>query len=1025
MPNTFNNSTFPTTYYDDWKDSDHYHQLLFNDGRALQARELTQLQTVINKDIKKFADNIFKEGAVIKAGGMSVNGEYEFVKLNTDGASGGGATPTSSYVSYSVTGAASGIQAKIVQVLDAEGTGPATLYVLYTDLNGNAQQRFTPGETLNIVGLDDVVVQTTNTETDPAVGVGTVANVDNSVFYVKGHFVFCEKQSVIVDRYSGHIQDTLVLKIVEDVLTSADDTGLFDNSGGTPNLSAPGADRYRIRLVADVLSNVDSDTNHIRIAEIDGSEITTIVDQNKAYNIPNDMIAKRIKENSGDYLVNPYSLKFELDSASTSTTLDAVLGPGVSVVEGYRISTETDITFTIPRAQETELVSNENIATAFGNFVKVSTGQGTDSGDILGLPNINTYQQFNLYTGADLGGAQAGKGRLRHVTENGVLGYKFHLFDIDLDPGVNFRDIKSLGDSASGKHFNILQENGKSVLYETNKNNLLFELPYVRPSNYSGISLTYQQYFSGTTDGAGALTITVVDTSNETFDNTADWLVVRTASGPDTSWTISAGGTGSTTATFAGLDASTDYDIFAYVKKASNVAARTKTVTTSTVSAVASTTDSDGNTVYSLGQPDIYKLDSVRIASSTGNDISGRFVLDNGQRDNFYDIGRLVLKGGQTAPAAIYAKFRHFEHGASGEFFSSRSYTGQVNYEDVPSYKRNDGLIINLNDVLDFRPVKNTSGTFSGGDARVHYLPQPTDTVEANVTYYLPRRDVIIVDKENDFSYVKGKSQFEPEYPLTPPDNMLLYSIDLNPYTFSDSDLSFVREEHRRYTMKDIEKIERRVEDLEEVTALTLLETDLSNITVLDSTGSVRAKSGFFVDDFSDDGFSDITNPSYRASTSGSSLKPYNSWNSWEDNWGGATDEEKDNIMRPSFYLDNIRLVYDSDESTNTIKKGNTVILKYDEVPFLKNDQATTTININPFEVIVATGNITLSPSTDEWYDKEVSEVVVGTETITKKARITKSSKSKKNSDKKRQRRYYGGVHNSKFRGHGGAGGGR
>ena len=129
MPNTFNNTTFSTTYYDDFKDSDNFHKLLFNDGRTLQARELTQSQTLINKDIRRFADNIYKEGAVIKPGGITVNDEYEFVKLNTSSC----ATPTASYLGATLTGATSGIVAKVIEVVASTASDPSTLYVEYTD----------------------------------------------------------------------------------------------------------------------------------------------------------------------------------------------------------------------------------------------------------------------------------------------------------------------------------------------------------------------------------------------------------------------------------------------------------------------------------------------------------------------------------------------------------------------------------------------------------------------------------------------------------------------------------------------------------------------------------------------------------------------------------------------------------------------------------------------------------------------------------------------------------------------------
>ena len=47
MATTLTDTTFSTTYKDDFLDSDNYHRILFNSGRLLQARELTQLQTII------------------------------------------------------------------------------------------------------------------------------------------------------------------------------------------------------------------------------------------------------------------------------------------------------------------------------------------------------------------------------------------------------------------------------------------------------------------------------------------------------------------------------------------------------------------------------------------------------------------------------------------------------------------------------------------------------------------------------------------------------------------------------------------------------------------------------------------------------------------------------------------------------------------------------------------------------------------------------------------------------------------
>ena len=82
MATTLTSNTFSSTYKDDFRDSDNYHKILFNTGVALQARELTQIQTILQNQIQRFGDNIFKEGAVVKPGGANLQAKYEFIKLD-------------------------------------------------------------------------------------------------------------------------------------------------------------------------------------------------------------------------------------------------------------------------------------------------------------------------------------------------------------------------------------------------------------------------------------------------------------------------------------------------------------------------------------------------------------------------------------------------------------------------------------------------------------------------------------------------------------------------------------------------------------------------------------------------------------------------------------------------------------------------------------------------------------------------------------------------------------------------------
>ena len=83
MVSTLTSTTLSSTYKDDFADSAGFHRILFNSGKALQARELTQLQTILQTQIQRFGSNIFKEGAVVKPGGTNLNQNYEFIKLDT------------------------------------------------------------------------------------------------------------------------------------------------------------------------------------------------------------------------------------------------------------------------------------------------------------------------------------------------------------------------------------------------------------------------------------------------------------------------------------------------------------------------------------------------------------------------------------------------------------------------------------------------------------------------------------------------------------------------------------------------------------------------------------------------------------------------------------------------------------------------------------------------------------------------------------------------------------------------------
>jgi len=152
MPNTFTTTTFNTTYRDDFIDSDHYHRILFNSGRALQARELTQLQTITQAELERVGRHLFKEGSVVNPGGLTLDTNFEYVKLETGESTAGFAVGDEIVQSASP---ANNIKAKILRIEPADSVAgdPATLYVKYIDTQSttvfSTPTRFTNGSTLS------------------------------------------------------------------------------------------------------------------------------------------------------------------------------------------------------------------------------------------------------------------------------------------------------------------------------------------------------------------------------------------------------------------------------------------------------------------------------------------------------------------------------------------------------------------------------------------------------------------------------------------------------------------------------------------------------------------------------------------------------------------------------------------------------------------------------------------------------------------------------------------------------------
>ena len=122
--------------------------------------------------------------------------------------------------------------------------------------------------------------------------------------------------------------------------------------------------------------------------------------------------------------------------------------------------------------------------------------------------------------------------------------------------------------------------------------------------------------------------------------------------------------------------------------------------------------------------------------------------------------------------------------------------------------------------------------------------------ITTDFEYYLPRIDKIFLDKEGAFKVLKGASSLNPQVPKSLDGAMHLYTLEIPAYTLGTDYIDIKKVDNRRYTMRDIGKLEDRIETLEVVTSLSLLELDTKTFQVRDADNLDRFKSGFFVDEF-------------------------------------------------------------------------------------------------------------------------------------------------------------------------------
>lgn len=515
-----------------------------------------------------------------------------------------------------------------------------------------------------------------------------------------------------------------------------------------------------------------------------------------------------------------------------------------------------------------------------------------------------------------------------------------------------------------------------TTIQEPESIDLLFNFPYFAIKSVRSESgtndTTYAVYerFTGTssTQTGGTCTLTVSTTSG-TFASAADldnYVVVNnsaTIEGVATTGgavvvplNINVVGT-SVTFTLDGSFASTAFVVIGAVNKAgATLTEKTKTLVSNTITF--STQATATKTELTLGKADIFRIVSIKMDTGTfaaptgtfGINITDRYNVDVGQRLSHYDIGRLSLKASFVPPTApVQVVFEFFTHSA-GDYFTVNSYPSNVAYSSIPAFNGRE-----LRDNIDFRPRISDNGLdFVSAGSSMSLVPKRGVDVRADFQYFLGRKTKIGVDFNGNFFAINGVSALIPGDPLEPSMGVILYDLALEPYTFGTASKSVIvnPRDNKRYTMRDIGKLEKRIDNLEYYTSLSLLEQQTESLDVIDSLGETRFKNGFIVDSFTGHTTGDVTSPDYL----------------------NSIDMERGEL-RPFFSMQNVNLI---EKNTNNSQRtagnyqlyGDVITLPVvADIPLVKQDFASRLENINPFAIFTFLGNVELTPATDDWFE--------------------------------------------------------
>ena len=980
-------TAYTSKYHDDINTPDssgltpldkNYLRILFQPGRTVQARELNQAQSLLQAQVDRLGQSLFRPNSGIIGGDCNFDSTSNFIDVTFS--TGEDATSFETLIAelsdVTITSQSSGVTAIPIK---AEELNSLSYRIFIQYRRGDAgSSSGTINEIDNgIISIEGVTANVTGEVTNN--GNAISATLSNGIFFVKGCVATASEQSVVRALDPDELFDGYaILKISEKQITAGADRTLFDNANGHPNFAAPGADRYQINLTLDLVENFTDEDNVVVLLQIKDNEVIIVENPLDGSNSTlENILAERTFEESGSYVVENFDIEIQevlgsdsflaryknstaangLSQSEADKKYAATLSPSVAYVRGKRVELVGPLTLLGDKGRTTSADLREGIledgstVAAMGNYVEgvlrntdnllspaspnsdysPESGYGVGNGE--GLPYFDNYSRtYNLLDSGDLS-----IGTCKILSLELIDGAKHRLFlhAISLNTGKKFDDVETIQGATVTDYgtlnFSVEQKNGVK-LHDTQFDSTLFQLPYKAVKTFNSIQVTERINLSADMPAGEDKEVTF-QLTGAAFDKSPSSITVYNADAdkvllPTDFSVVSSVDADSLTLNVPSAEASDTISIVATAAlNLDDLGIKTKT--TETITLNESPLPAVGDIVE---LPGVYHLISVE-------DDNFELVTD-GQTSTQYELAKVrCLKAGASTVDVVHWKF------SGGNYYTVNSYRnsggGQASLDDIPFYKEN-----NLGDFFDIRPYPGTTDILA---------LDPYSPITGKIDYYLPRVDSLVILPNGDFAIEKGTPSLTPSSPETSENGLVLFDLAIPAYTFEAGDIRVRKYNHRRYTMRDIGEIDRRVSTLEYYATLSLLEKSANDKSIFDDDGTSRFKNGIVTDGF-------------RNFTIGDDLS---------NDFLCHYETERGHLY-PTF--DAYSIPFELTSSNNIIPSAGSgftksglhndiVTLPYNEVDYIDQPYASQFMSLVPYEYADVLGQMTLAPEADAWND--------------------------------------------------------